>query len=168
MITDHKPLVSIFQNKQLGSHCLYRIKLLHQDRNFKLTGKKGAPNPADYTPRHATPLSHLPKHIQQESEEYSKLCWFLRRSPYMEYLSIAILREHTNKDEILQDLSANILHNRKPEATSNCAAYSKVFDELIISDGGLVMRGEREVLPTSPIDLAVERLIKVVIREKAI
>ena len=30
------------------------------------------------------------------------------------------------------------------------------------------MRGEREVLPTSPIDLAVERLIKVVIREKAI
>ena len=86
----------------------------------------------------------------------------------MEYLSIATLREHTNKDEILQDLSANILHNRKPEATSNCAAYSKVFDELIISVGRLVMRGEREVLPTSPIDLAVERLIKVVIQEKAI
>ena len=135
MITDHKTLVSILQNKRLGSIFLDRIKLCHQDINFKLTWKKGATNPADYASRHATPLSHLPKHIQQESEEYSKLCWLLHRSPYMECLSIAILRKHTNKDEILQDLSAHILHNRKPEATSNCATYSKVFDELTISDG---------------------------------
>ena len=75
----------------------------------------------------------------------------------MECLSIATLREHTNKDEILQDLSAHILHNRKPEATSNCAAYSKVFDELTISDGGLIMQREWVVLPTSLINSAVER-----------
>ena len=157
MITEHKPLVSIFRNKWLGSLHLDCIKLCHQDINFKLTWKKGATNPADYASRHATPLSHLPKHIQQELEEYSKLCWLLHKSPYMEYLSIAALQEHTSKDEILQDLSAHILHNRKPEASSNCAAYSKVFDELTISDGGLIMRGERVVLPTSLIDSAVER-----------
>ena len=61
------------------------------------------------------------------------------------------------QDEILQDLSAHILHNRKPEASSNCAAYSEVFDELTISDGGLIMQGEWVVLPTSLIDSAVER-----------
>ena len=61
------------------------------------------------------------------------------------------------QDEILQDLSTHTLHNRKPEATRNYAAYSKVFDELTISDGGLIMRGERVVLPTSLIDSAVER-----------
>ena len=71
--------------------------------NFKFTWKKGATNSADYASRHATPLSHLPKHIQQESEEYSKLCWFLHRPPYMECLSTAALQEHTNKDEILQE-----------------------------------------------------------------
>ena len=49
---------------------------------------------------------------------------------YMECLAIAARGEHTYKDEILQDLSAHILHNGKPEATSNYAAYSKVFDEL--------------------------------------
>ena len=75
----------------------------------------------------------------------------------MECLSIATLREHTNKEEILQDLSAHILYNRKPEATSNCAAYSKVFDELTISDGGLIMQREWVVLPTSLINSAVER-----------
>ena len=48
----------------------------------------------------------------------------------MECLSTAALQEHTNKDEILQVLSVHILHNRKPEATGNCATYSKVFDEL--------------------------------------
>ena len=69
VITDHKPLVSIFQNKRLGSLYLDRIKLRHQDINFKLTWKKGATNPADFASRHPTPLSHLPKHIQQESEE---------------------------------------------------------------------------------------------------
>ena len=106
------------------------MKLRHQDINFKLIWKKGATNPTDYASRHATPLSHLLKHIQQESEEYSKLCWFLHQSPYMECLSIAAIREQTSKDEILKDLSAHILRNRKPEATSNCAAYSKVFDEL--------------------------------------
>ena len=111
MITDHKPLVSIFQNKQLGSLCLDLIKLHHQDINFKLTWKKGATNPADYASRHATLQSYLLKHIQQESEEYSKLCWFLHRSPYMECLSIDALRGHTNKDEILQNLPAHILHN---------------------------------------------------------
>ena len=157
MITDHKPLVSIFQIKRLGSLCLDHIKLCHLDINSKLIWKKGATNPADYASRHATPLSHLPKHIQQELEEYSKLCWLLHKSPYMEYLSIAALQEHTSKDEILQDLSAHILHNRKPEASSNCAAYSKVFDELTISDGGLIMQGEWVVLPTSLIDSAVER-----------
>ena len=126
VITDHKPLVSIFQNKQLGSLHLDCIKLHHQDINFKLTSKKGATNPADYASRHA----HLLKHIQQKSEEYSKLCWFLHRSPYMECFSIDALWEHTNNEKILQDLSVHILHNRKSEATSNYAAYSKVFDEL--------------------------------------
>ena len=95
MITDHKPLVSIFQIKRLGSLCLDHIKLCHLDINSKLIWKKGATNPADYASRHTTPLSHLPKHIQQESEEYSKLCWFLHQLPYMECLSIAALREHT-------------------------------------------------------------------------
>ena len=130
VITDHKLLVSIFQNKQLGSLCLDCIKLHHQDINFKLTWKKGATNPADYASRHATPLSYLLKHIQQESEEYSKLCWFLHRSPYMQYLSIDALPEHANKDKILQDLSVHILHHWKSEATSNYAAYLKVLDEL--------------------------------------
>ena len=42
VITDHKPLVSIFQNKRLGSLRLDRIKLHHQDINFKFTWKKEA------------------------------------------------------------------------------------------------------------------------------
>ena len=98
VITEHKPLVNTFQNKWLGSLCLDRIK-------------EGATNPANYASRHATPLSHLLKHIQQESDECSKFCWFLHQSPYMECLSTATFREHTNKDKILKDLSAHILHN---------------------------------------------------------
>ena len=57
----------------------------------------------------------------------------------MECLSIEAIPEHTAKDHILQELSQHILKHQKPEATSNCTAYTKVFEELTISDGGLVM-----------------------------
>ena len=61
VVTDHKPLVTIFNNKRLGSIRLDRVKLRHQDVPFQVVWRQGKSNPADYLSRHATPLKDLPK-----------------------------------------------------------------------------------------------------------
>ena len=48
LLTDHHPLLSIFNGERNGSIRTEHIKLRHQDIRFLLQYKKGIPNPADY------------------------------------------------------------------------------------------------------------------------
>ena len=56
VVTDHKPLIAIFKNIRRGSSRTERIKLRHQDINYKVEWQKGKTNKADYLSRHATPM----------------------------------------------------------------------------------------------------------------
>ena len=48
VVTDHKPLQPIFENKRLGSIRIDRTKLRHQDIDYKVIWQPGKNNPADY------------------------------------------------------------------------------------------------------------------------
>ena len=48
VITDHFPLITIFNGKRSGSITKERIKLRHQDIRFYVIYRKGQHNPADY------------------------------------------------------------------------------------------------------------------------
>ena len=52
VITDHSPLISIFNGKCSGSIRTERIKLRHQDIRFIVDYQKGQNNPADYLLKH--------------------------------------------------------------------------------------------------------------------
>ena len=55
IITDHKPLIPIFNKTRTGSIRSERIRLRHQDLDYKVEWEKGITNMADYLSRHALP-----------------------------------------------------------------------------------------------------------------
>ena len=101
VVTDHKPLVSIFGNKRKGSIRTSRIKLRHQDICYQVVWRKGSDNPSDYLSRHATPLKNLPTAIGQESSELEKTIWYLHFGPYVESISMQRIADETQKDPTL-------------------------------------------------------------------
>ena len=107
----------------------------------------GKRNPADYLSRHGQRLSGLPREIQEETEEFSKICWFIHGSPFIETITVEAIREHTDKCPLLSELREQIRRGHRPDKEGELEGFRKIFDELTVSDGGLVMRGERIVLP---------------------
>ena len=72
IITDHKPLVSIFAHRRHGSVRSDRIKLRHQDINYKVVWKRGITNPADFLSRHAIPYEKIPKQWREETKDFEE------------------------------------------------------------------------------------------------
>ena len=104
VVTDHKPLIAIFKNIRRGSSRTERIKLRHQDINYKVEWQKGKTNKADYLSRHATPWEKVPPEEKEETNEFEKTVWFTRFSPYTEAVSIQEMVKQTQLDPELSAL----------------------------------------------------------------
>ena len=157
IITDHKPLEAIFRNKRQGSIRSERIKLRHQDIRYKVIWRDGKHNPADYLSRHATPLNQTPSHIRKESGELEKLVWFVNYSPYTEAVSMDKIIRHTAKDKTLKSLREAILKGFISKKNTELTEYRKVFDQMTVSDEGLLLKGDKIIIPSRLIDIALEK-----------
>ena len=157
VITDHKPLISIFANIRLGSIRVDRIKLRHQDIDYKVIWRKGKDNPADFLSRHAIPLEELPKDIKKETKEFEKTIWFIQYAPFTEAVSMERIIKHTKQDPLLEKLKTQIVKGYIAKSSKELSAFKKVFDKLTISDKGLILKGEKIVLPTSLIKSALKK-----------
>ena len=157
VVTDHKPLVSIFSNKRKGSLRSSRIKLRHQDIMYQVVWRKGSENPSDYLSRHAIPLKNLPVSVQEESDELEKTIWYLHFGPYVEAISVEKINDATSKDSTLKQLKHYIRKGYIPPHLKSLSSFRKVFDHLTISDTGLVLKDEKIVLPEALHDLAIEK-----------
>ena len=157
MVTDHKPLVSIFANSRKGSIRTDRIKLRHQDISFQVVGKKGKKNQADYLSRHATPLLKTPKEWQEESGELEKTVWSLQFSPYTEAISMERIIEKTGKDPILKKLMMALKKGGVPKDDEDLRPYRTIEDELTVSDSGLLLKKDKIILPRGMRGLAIKK-----------
>ena len=157
VITDHKPLRSIFKNLRKGSIRTERIKLRHQDIDYEVKWEKGIDNPADYLSRHATPLNQLSQDIQNETVELEKTIWHLQYSPYTEAISLEGLINGTNRDKTLKALRKAIRRGYQPKTDKLLAPYAKIWDQLTISDSGLILKGEQIILPEALIETAIDK-----------
>ena len=104
-------------------------------------------------------LNRLPRHVREEANELNKFCWLLHGSPYIEAISVESLQCHADKDATLMLLKECIQKGKKAD-TKVCPEvqlFTKVFEELTNSDGGLIMQGEQLVLPHSLICKAIEK-----------
>ena len=98
VVTDHKPLVPIFDDKRLGSIRIDRTKLRHQDIDYSVVWQQGKNNPADYLSRH--PIKATRAH-RSEASEVAKLLYVLHNDAYfMEELTPQRIVEETKKDEL--------------------------------------------------------------------
>ena len=64
VITDHKPLYSIFKNMRNGSVKSELIKPRHQDIDYIVVWEKGGVNASDYLSRHAKSLRHMSTDVE--------------------------------------------------------------------------------------------------------
>ena len=147
VITDHKPLVSIFSNTRKGSIRTDRIKLRHQDISYKVIWKEGKSNQADYLSRHAVPLSKIPKEWQEECTELEKTVWFLQFSPYTEAISMDKIIKKTDEDPVLKKLKEAVKEGYINKNDKILKPFQGVMEEIMVSDSGLLLRGDRIILP---------------------
>ena len=160
MITDHKPLVHIFNNPKVKPPArLERWNLRLQPYNFSVRYEPGKMNPADYISRH--PLQDQPLRERNIAEEYVAL---LTTSAVPVAMTLAEIQDATLGDPTLQQLAElirsqqwhSVLNN---DSSSNDAksidlqdlkAFHKIGHELTVTtNNGTILRGSRIVMPAS-------------------
>jgi hypothetical protein len=98
--TDHKPLVSIFQNP--NSHCparLERWRLRLQSYDFQIHYRPGHDNPSDYMSRHPMNKTSMTSQDSENSEYYIQ---FIAESTTPKAMTLQQIREATQNDSTLQ------------------------------------------------------------------
>ena len=160
IVTDHQPLCAIFNGRKKGSIRTDRIKLRHQDVRYEVVYQKGKANQADYLSRHAIPLENLTAEIQSEAEEMNKLLFLLHTTPITDTIGIRKICEETKTDKTLKKLS-DIIKNKGHHFISKTAPqeirkFSSILGELTVSGNGLILKGERIVLPKNLHHEAIE------------
>ena len=156
--SDHKPLVSIFKNTRCGSVRTDRIKLRHQDIKYTVVFQAGSSNRADFLSRRAMRLDRVPTEWTDEAKELEKTIWFLNLSPYSEAVSLPNIIEETAADKLLRKLKGHLKRGFIPgRDKKELGCFVKVWGDLTVSDAGLVLKGEKIVLPESLWQLAVDK-----------
>ena len=150
VVTDHKPLKAIFENKRLGSIRIDRTKLRHQDIAYNIVWRPGKLNPSDYLSRN----SKLSTDYIEEANEDAKLLYYLHSNQYvMNDITLKRIIDETNKDETIQSVIKHLYSNTVPK---EIAYFKNIYNELTVSAKGLLLRGNLIVLPKSLHVLAVK------------
>ena len=160
IVTDHKPLKSIFNGNRKGSVRTERVKLRHQDIQYNVSYQKGKINQADYLSRHATSLKKLPSEQQNEADDLNKILYMLHTTPVMDHIGLATIANETRHDKTLQELikliRGNATHLKPVKNSKEISRYRGIFSELTVTGNGILLKGERIVLPASLQERAVE------------
>ena len=159
VVTDHKPLVSIFNGRRRGSIRTENVKLRHQDIDFNVVYRKGSENQSDYLSRHAKPYSKITDEERYDADEVNNRLYSLHTTPMMDHIGLATIAQETAKDKVLQQLS-NIINKSQTfipkTAPGAVRKFNKIISELTLTGNGIILKGDRIVLPQSLQDTAVQ------------
>ena len=157
IITDHLPLLSVFNGKKSGSIMTERIKLRHQDVRYVLEYKKGQENFADYLSRHAIKWKDMSKSEREEPKDLTKLLYTLHVTPVLDTLGIKEIAEHTQKDKILKRLKTFIQDGKTfiPKSEAVLQPFKNIFLQITVLNNGTLLKQDKIILPASLIDKAL-------------
>lgn len=177
--TDHKPLTSIFSNPlSRPTPRIERWSLRLQPYQPTIVYAPGSDNPADYTSRHPSKQTQPTSREEKVAEEYVN---FISTHAVPKAISLEEVKRETLNDYTLQRVIESLRNNNwqpKDLKLDDKAfkSYQNVKDELSVnSEGNLVLRGTRIVIPASlqnrSVDIAHEGhqgivKTKAMIREK--
>ena len=158
IVTDHKPLCSIFDSNKVGSVHTERINLRHQDVRFVVQYQAGRLNQADYISRHAKPLELVPKQEQTEAEDLNNILYMLHATPIMECISLAAIAGETKSDQTLSKIQKLIQQGTQwipKNETEHIRKFNSILQEITIMGNG-ILKGERIILLEKLQTLAME------------
>ena len=155
VVTDHKPLVPMFNKPMLSPPLrIERWLLKLQEYDFQVRYEKGVDNPADYMSRHAVETD-TPRHEDEVAEEFVNL---ITHNAIPKTVTIDDVRTATEKDDILQRcmtaVQTNNWHKFKTETADDCKSeaeslYSVCEDLCVNLQGRLLLRNHRIVIPAA-------------------
>ena len=149
-MTDHKPLEVIYGNRNAKTSArIERWVLRLQPYSFKITYKSGANNPADYLLRHPTPTST--KKQERMTEEYIN---FITSSSVPKAMTLEEIVTATNSDGTLKELQVAIKLNKWDSPVVK--HFKAIKDELTVTSQGIILRGNRIVIPQTLQQRAVD------------
>ena len=152
LVTDHKPLESVFNGSRKGSIRTERIKMRHQDIRYKVIYRKGKANSCDYLSRHATPWKHVPDQEQTEAADLNNLLYTLHTTPIIDRITLAGIAQATSSDNVLAELRNMVKrgHRHIPKsAREELKRFTKILPEITVTGNGILLKGERIILPQS-------------------
>ena len=135
VVTDHKPLVSIFNGRRKGSIRTERIKLRNQDINFTVQYQKGSSNQADYLSRHPKPYANTTAEEQANSNEVNNLLYMLHTTPVMDHIGIATIAQETCNDTTLKQLRDILLQSKTwipKDASEKLRKFTKIQSQEMV------------------------------------
>ena len=133
MVTDHKPLCTIFNENRKGSIRIERIKLRHQDIRFQVQYQRGKENHIDFISRRAKPRAKIPKDEQVEAEDLNNLLYILHTTPIMDNIGLATIAKQTKEDKVLAELVDTIKQGKTwipKTADPNLRMFKPIIPEI--------------------------------------
>ena len=159
LVTDHKPLLSIFNGNRKGSIRSEKIKMRHQDIRFEVKYQKGTLNQTDYISRRGKPIGKVPVKEQKEVNDLNNLLYALHTTPIIDHIGIANISRETSKDETLKQL-IKIVKKGDRWIPKNCSPklrkFNEILPEITITGNEILFKAERIILPESLQELAIQ------------
>ena len=149
-VTDHKPLLAVYNGKKRGNARVERHKLKTQEFQFKMVHLPGKENPCDYASRHPMPLSSYPAEQLEDMilEHNDEICInAVISDDTPDAITPDTVRRATARDQQSQKLIQCIQQGyltQDPDLTP----FRQIFREFSYSRG-VLLREDRLYIPTS-------------------
>ena len=159
IVTDHKPLLAVFNGNQNGSIRTEKIKARNQDISYNLVYQKGKLNETDFISRHAKPLKLLTTSEKYEADELNAHLYMIHTTPITDRIGLDKIASQTATDPILRELKQIVesgktwIHkNAHPELLK----FSPILHTISTTNSGMLLKEERIILPKSLQEDAVQ------------
>ena len=146
VVTDHLPLVSLFNNPR--SKVSARIDnwiLRLQVFKFNVVFSKGSSNPADFASRYVNCVDEH-NFIGESTDDFIA---FIVNSSIPKALSVREVRYQTQNDDVLNKVIENLCTGSWDNLDEKLKPFEMIKNELTCVNGNLVLRGNRLVIPDS-------------------
>ena len=141
--TDHRPLLPLYQQAKPEIPArVQRHKLQMQGYNYDLIFEPGSENPSDYMSRHPAE-----NHSTIGETSINLVSNAIMRQGSPDAVSTDEIVQAMQADQQLQRVKEFILQGYIPPRAPDVAPYKSIFQELSIDDSGIILRGERIVVP---------------------
>ena len=159
LFTDSASLKPMIENPRKSAPArIERLRLKMQGYDAKIHVIRGKYNPADYISRHPLPYKNCSKEEKQNARDVENHVYYLTKL-LPDAITTTRIRETMVEDPVLLKVRSLLTNDRDPSLFDKklrefVKPYLNVWDELSVGNG-LVLRGERLVLPKTLYDDAV-------------